>query len=253
MGSGEIARLNARIGNRRHPARFVLVGICNDEQALRDFRDGALWSRFGSNKLFCPRPSRELCQRLLLHDVRPKIPGGNPEWVERALEFGWDRLGQRDYREIAGHLTSLDELMTGTYQREYLELAAKERIEEEEIRREEQSTRPRRFAPQLCRNLCRCRSGWRYRSGRTLSLLLKRDAHLLQVEPASARISATVCCTYTAQVHSTDPDVNPHFKKAVKARQDQAKRFRDNPGLRDASPSQAARQRFLEVLNAEQK
>ncbi len=50
---------------------------------------------------------------------------------------------------------------------------------------------------------------------------------------------------------------NPHFKKAVaaalKAKKDQEQRFRDNPKLKDASPAQAARRAFLEVLMNEEK
>ena len=50
---------------------------------------------------------------------------------------------------------------------------------------------------------------------------------------------------------------NPLFQKAVKAalqaKADQEKRFRDNPKLKDASPAQKARQKFLEVLLNEDK
>jgi outer membrane protein TolC len=50
---------------------------------------------------------------------------------------------------------------------------------------------------------------------------------------------------------------NPLFKKAVaealKAKQEQEAKFKENPKLRDASPAQRARLKFLEVLNGEKK
>jgi hypothetical protein len=50
---------------------------------------------------------------------------------------------------------------------------------------------------------------------------------------------------------------NDHFKKAVrealKRKQEQEERFRKNPKLLDATPAQAARVKFLEVLMSEMK
>jgi hypothetical protein len=42
-------------------------------------------------------------------------------------------------------------------------------------------------------------------------------------------------------------------KSALKAKQDQEDRFKKNPKLRDATPEQAARVKFLEVLKNEMK
>lgn len=137
MGSGIIARLNARIGNRRERASFVVIGICNDEQQLKVWNDGALWSRFGGNKLFCPRPSYELCDRILKELVK-KIPGGKREWAEAALKFGWHDLGERDIREIKDHLCGRDRLLTGGWQKDKLKmLAAKQKEEAEVVQAEE--------------------------------------------------------------------------------------------------------------------
>lgn len=113
MASGVLTRCNANVGNLRVPARFLVVGLCNDEQALKNFRNGALWSRF-AQKLGCVRPSRELCL-LILSDIVHRM-GGNPEWATLALEFGYDVLGQRDIREIKGHLAGRDRLLDFTYQ-----------------------------------------------------------------------------------------------------------------------------------------
>src|SRR5262245_31260964 len=59
MGSGYIAKLNARIGRRRELANVLVWATCNDEAIIRRWRNGAIWSRF-AKKLHCARPSREL-------------------------------------------------------------------------------------------------------------------------------------------------------------------------------------------------
>jgi hypothetical protein len=59
-----------------------------------------------------------------------KIPGGNLEWAECALEFGYDTLGQRDIREIKDHLAGRDRLLTGEWQRDRLEVRRR-KVEEE--------------------------------------------------------------------------------------------------------------------------
>lgn len=131
MGSGIIARLNAIMGNRREKAKFVIVGICNDEKVLRDWRDGALWSRFGGNRLPCVRPSKELCQRIL-YEMVCKIPGGKTEWADAALQFGWERLGQRDIREIKDHLCGRDRLLTGEWQDDRIRMIEAKQLEEQQ-------------------------------------------------------------------------------------------------------------------------
>jgi hypothetical protein len=44
------------------------------------------------------------------------IPGGEPAWAEKALEFGWDELNERDIREIKDHLCGMGRLLTGEWQ-----------------------------------------------------------------------------------------------------------------------------------------
>lgn len=130
MGSGMLTKLNARIGNTRKPAKFVVIGICNDKEALRAFRNGALWSRF-THKLPCVRPSKELSLRIL-KEMTVKIPNGKPIWAEKAMEFGWDKLGQRDIREIKGHLDGRDRLLDGSWQKDQLSILASEKKEIDE-------------------------------------------------------------------------------------------------------------------------
>ena len=114
MASGYIQRTNARIGKVDGQMPILVWATCNDEELLKKFARGALWSRF-THKLPCARPSRELMWKILLREVE-KIPGGKPEWAEKALFFGWDNLGMRDPRAICGLLDGRDRLITGEYQ-----------------------------------------------------------------------------------------------------------------------------------------
>jgi hypothetical protein len=135
MSGGVVARLNARIGNMRRSARFVVVGICNNENQIKDWNAGALWSRFGGNKLPCVRPSRELCLKIL-NEMVTKIPGGDLLWAGKALEFGWDELGQRDIREIKDHLCGMDRLLTDEWQNDRRKMLKAKANEERVIAQE---------------------------------------------------------------------------------------------------------------------
>lgn len=127
MGSGVFTRLNAHTGNLRIPATFTVVGICNDEKMLKDFRNGALWSRF-THKLYCARPSR-LITREILEKVAMDMGLGelSRQLAEAALEFGWDRLQQRDIRELKGHLDGRERLITGEWQRDHFSISNSKR------------------------------------------------------------------------------------------------------------------------------
>jgi hypothetical protein len=138
MGSGYIAKLNARVGHRRQLANILVWATCNDETLVRRWRNGAIWSRF-SKKLHCARPSRELMKRILLDTVE-RI-GGNPAWADKALEFAYDIMPKAvgypldDPREIKGLLDGRDRLLDGSYQ---LDLLAVIRAEAEEVRADRQ-------------------------------------------------------------------------------------------------------------------
>src|SRR5262249_23941943 len=84
MGSGYIAKLNCRVGHRKELAHCLVWATCNDEEVVRRFRKGVLWSRF-AHKPHCTRPSRELMRKILLD--QPEKLGGNPAWVDAALAF----------------------------------------------------------------------------------------------------------------------------------------------------------------------
>jgi hypothetical protein len=134
MGSGTLAKLDSRRGNARVPAKFVVIGICNDKIALKNFRSEALWSRF-THKLHCERPSKALCLQIL-KEITIQMPNGQPIWAEKAMEFGWDELGQRDIREIKGHLDGRERLMTGEWQKDKRYIINSEKDENKEAKQE---------------------------------------------------------------------------------------------------------------------
>ncbi len=126
MGSGILAKLNARIGNKRESVKFMVVGICNDIDQLRGSNIGrSLYSRF-THKVYCERPSRELSYKILSECVK-KLKGGSEAWVKEALTFAWDELGERDIREIKGHLDGRDRLLNGEWQNDVRKLVAAEK------------------------------------------------------------------------------------------------------------------------------
>jgi hypothetical protein len=132
MGSGYISKLNALVGHRKQVANILVFATCNDEEVIRKWRNGAIWSRF-AKKLHCPRPSKELMLRILL-DTVARV-GGNPDWAHRAMEFACEILPQvlsyamDDPREIKGLLDGKDRLLTGAYQRDLLAILQAEKDE----------------------------------------------------------------------------------------------------------------------------
>src|SRR5262249_38299005 len=88
--------------------------------------------------VYCTRPSRELCLRILT-DMVGAFPNGNPEWAVKAVEFGWDELGQRDVRKLKKHLSARDRLLDGTYQWDQRKMLDGQRREEAALVKEEKS------------------------------------------------------------------------------------------------------------------
>jgi hypothetical protein len=125
MGSGYVAKLNAKVGHRKAIANVLIWATCNDEEVIKTFRKGVLWSRF-AHKLHCVRPSRERMQQILNDRVRKM--SGNPVWVLRALEFAYETMRKEfktildDPREIKGLLDGRDRLLDGSYQKDILEI-----------------------------------------------------------------------------------------------------------------------------------
>src|SRR6266542_908637 len=134
MGSGYLAKMNARIGNRGETTNVLVIATCNNEEVIREWRSGVLWSRF-VHHLFCPRPGREVMRKILLDKVH-KL-GGNPGWVDKTLEFAFDILPEAgvppmdDPRELKGLLDGRDRLLDGQYQQDLLDIMRAESVERE--------------------------------------------------------------------------------------------------------------------------
>jgi hypothetical protein len=79
----------------------------------------------------------------ILLDTVERI-GGNPEWVDRAMEFAYEVMPQvvghpmDDPREIKGLLDGRDRLLDGSYQ---LDLLAILKAEKDEVRADRQRER----------------------------------------------------------------------------------------------------------------
>jgi hypothetical protein len=105
---------------------------CNDENFIRHWRGGAIWSRF-SKVLHCSRPSRQLMRRILLDTVERM--DGDPDWAELALQFAYDVMpsvvgrAMEDPREIKGLLDGRDRLLNFSYQNDLLAIIRSELAE----------------------------------------------------------------------------------------------------------------------------
>jgi hypothetical protein len=60
--------LNAKIGREEAKTSLLVWATCNDEEVLRSFDRGSLWSRF-AHRYYCPGPSRDLMWNILLREV----------------------------------------------------------------------------------------------------------------------------------------------------------------------------------------
>jgi hypothetical protein len=113
MASGELMRTNSRIGRVIAEAKVLVWATCNDEEQLKAFHKGALWSRF-THQLHCARPSRKLMGKILTHKIK-KLPGGSPAWVDPVLNYAYDEVGNDDPRFMVGLLDGREGLLDGSY------------------------------------------------------------------------------------------------------------------------------------------
>lgn len=111
---GQMQRTNANVGHVKASTPMLVWATCNDQDLLKAFKNGALWSRF-THQHECLRPTRDLMHKILLREVA-KIRGGKKEWADRALEYGYDVMKTDDPRAIIGLLDGRDRLLTGAYQ-----------------------------------------------------------------------------------------------------------------------------------------
>lgn len=133
MGSGYLAKLNARIGLRREVTPVVIWATCNNKKIIKEYREGVLWSRF-THKLHCSRPSRELMKEILLRRIRSI--DGDEKWADEILKFAYETLAKEtghkvdDPREILGFIDGRERLMDGSYQADILKVWKTETDEE---------------------------------------------------------------------------------------------------------------------------
>ena len=115
---GEIRRTNYRVGNEHKRIRSCVIATANNTQILQSMDGGALYSRF-SNRISCPPPDREVVEKILRREAE-SLAIFNPQWIDSALEYGFDKLKIRDPRELINILLcGRDRLLTGEYQRDY--------------------------------------------------------------------------------------------------------------------------------------
>ena len=114
---GEVRRTNYRVGNQARNVKMLVLATANDTNLLKSMMAGALFSRF-SNRIYCPRPDREIMQRILEREV--DSISGNRDWIEPALKLGFDEFKITDPRDIVTIATcGGDRLLTGQYQYDY--------------------------------------------------------------------------------------------------------------------------------------
>lgn len=110
---GEIRKTNYRIGHKARNVKMLVFATVNNYDKWQNMAAGALASRFF--EVYCPRPDRDLCEKILLREV--KKFKGDPAWVEPALQLGFDKLHWDDPRKLRYIcLSGRERLLDGTYE-----------------------------------------------------------------------------------------------------------------------------------------
>lgn len=132
MGSGYIMKTNARIGRVREMAKCMIWATCNDDALLKQFRNGALWSRF-TKRLHCKRPGQELMYKILCRECAERnLP---VECADKAIQFAYELMPKAfkreldDPREIVDLLSGGDRLLDDSYQKDLLTIMKTEHEE----------------------------------------------------------------------------------------------------------------------------
>jgi len=116
---GTIRRTNYRVGNEARNVRVLVIATANDVSLLKSMMSGALYSRF-QNKIYCPPPDRQIMEQILKREISEI--NGDPRWIEPTLQFGVDKWGITDPRDVITILScGGDRLLDGSYQRDYEE------------------------------------------------------------------------------------------------------------------------------------
>lgn len=109
------AEINKRNFRTNIHKKMPVLGLAtvNDYRKFGQMMSGALASRF-PNKIFVPRPNRELLKKILIRDVA--AINGNPAWIEPALDFSHKHEITDPRQVIAICKCGRDKLLTGEYQ-----------------------------------------------------------------------------------------------------------------------------------------
>ncbi len=114
---GEIRRTNYRVGNQAKNVRMLVIASANNVKLLKTVLSGALYSRF-QNKIYCPEPDRPTMQQILLRELADIK--GRESWVEPAIQFGFDKWGITDPRDLINIMSCGGQrLISGEYQQDY--------------------------------------------------------------------------------------------------------------------------------------
>ena len=109
----EIRKNTART-NTVKSVKMLCLATANNMALFDKVMDGALSSRF-SNRIYCPRPSRDILKKILEREVEQV--NGNKNWIEPALKYCVDEKKWNDPRKIIPVcLCGKDRLIDGTYQ-----------------------------------------------------------------------------------------------------------------------------------------
>jgi SpoVK/Ycf46/Vps4 family AAA+-type ATPase len=128
---GKITKTNARMDVSRL-TRCLVIATVNDVDKFKNFQSGALYDRF-CHRLYCPLPSRELLQKILLREV-VNIPGGDPAWIEPAIEYALEVENTYQVRRVLAIMAlGRDRLITGEYQDEHQKLRRVKEEDEKQI------------------------------------------------------------------------------------------------------------------------
>jgi AAA domain (dynein-related subfamily) len=117
---GEVRKVTAR-HNIRKECRVLMLATVNDIEKFEGLMAQALSSRF-AHKVYCPRPGRELLEKILGRKVT--LINGNPKWIAPTLDYMEHVKSYDPRRAIALCLSGRDRWLDMTYWKMLEELRA---------------------------------------------------------------------------------------------------------------------------------
>lgn len=115
---GEIVKVTAR-ANIDTDTRVVVIATCNDYDALKAMKSGALASRFGE-PIYFPKPDTALLRKILMREVKrvsnDNSVDHNMQWIEPVLAYCAKRKITDPRRAISFCLRGRDGWLDGTFE-----------------------------------------------------------------------------------------------------------------------------------------